>query len=78
MGISGGFLEADRVASCAGHDITSLCARKLTHALYFMHIMQCHMITTELYSMLYINSMIVQVGNVVGGNVRHDTHPPLS
>ena len=80
MGISGGFLEADRVVSCVGHDVTSLCAtheeadtRIILHA-----IMQCHMVTTKLYSMLYINSMIVQVGNVVGGNVGHDTHPPLS
>ena len=57
MRISGGFLEADRIVSCAGHDIISLCAtHELTHA-----IMQCHMVTTELYSMLYINSMVVQV-----------------
>ena len=74
-------LEADRVVSCVGHVlVTSLCAtheeadtRIILHA-----IMQCHMVTTKLYSMLYINSMIVQVGNVVGGNVGHDTHPPLS
>ena len=61
-------------------DITSLCAtheeaerRIILHA-----IMQCHMVTTELYSMLYINSMIVQVGSVVGGIAGHDRHPPLS
>ena len=67
-------LEADRVVSCVGHVlVTSLCAtheeadtRIILHA-----IMQCHMVTTKLYSMLYINSMIVQVGNVVGGNVHY-------
>ena len=63
MGISGGFLEADRVVSCVGHDITSMCP---THEEADTHIilhaiMKCHMVTTELYSMLYINSMIVQV-----------------
>ena len=39
--------------------------------------MQCHMVNTELYSMLYTNSipsMIVQVGNDVGGNVGNDRH----
>ena len=75
MGISGGFLEADRVVSCAGHDITH---EEADTSIILHAIMQCHMVITELYSMQYINSMIVQVRNVVGGNVRHDTHLPLS
>ena len=77
IGISGGFLEANRVVPCAGHDVISLCAtHEEANTPIILHaIMQCH---TELYSMLYINSMIVQVGNVVGGNVGHDTHPPPS
>ena len=80
MGISGGFLEANRVVSCAGHDVTSLCAtHEEADTRIILHtIIQCHMVTTKLYSMLYINSMIVQVGNVVGGNVGHDAHPPPS
>ena len=73
-------LEADRVVSCVGHVlVTSLCATHEEADTRILHaIMQCHMVTTKLYPMLYINSMIVQVGNVVGGNVGHDTHPCTS
>ena len=44
MDISGGFLEADRVVSCAGHDITH---EEADTSIILHAIMQCHMVTTE-------------------------------